>query len=213
MKKSLILIGISLVVLFSFSSAHALTYSFSPEPPDLNDLPHSYFYSWCVDWQPSADEIVVGATLAVENIDDWTIEDNDFLYFSYLPGMTDFVSVRQYTDWQDAGDDWAGWGITFITYSDLDLTGKPSPEDIIYDFFNPDPVLDPDGFGPTIIAGIFNDALANGQFGIGIDPDCHYYNDGITITITTAPVPEPATLLLLGFGIVGLGLIKRRKSY
>ena len=36
--------------------------------------------------------------------------------------------------------------------------------------------------------------LSDGNFGFGIDPDCHYYNDGITFNITTThEAPEPAT--------------------
>jgi len=39
---------------------------------------------------------------------------------------------------------------------------------------------------------------------IGFDPDCHFFNDGISLDIQTAripAVPEPATLLLLGAGL------------
>jgi len=41
--------------------------------------------------------------------------------------------------------------------------------------------------------------IANGgNIAIGLDPDCHFYNDGVMLTITTgAAVPEPAALLLL----------------
>jgi len=50
----------------------------------------------------------------------------------------------------------------------------------------------------------------DGSFGIGIDPDCHYFNDGIEFIVETAPVPEPSTLILFGAGLAGVALLRRR---
>ncbi|PYS68036.1 MAG: hypothetical protein DMF69_21360, partial [Acidobacteria bacterium] len=48
----------------------------------------------------------------------------------------------------------------------------------------------------------------------GFDPDCHFWNNGITFQMTTRPndVPEPTTLALLGTGIGGFLLRRRRKA-
>lgn len=54
---------------------------------------------------------------------------------------------------------------------------------------------------------------ANGNIAFGFDPDCHYWNNGIKFEFTTAPqVPEPMSLILLGSGLGGLYLRRRRQQ-
>jgi hypothetical protein len=56
--------------------------------------------------------------------------------------------------------------------------------------------------------------LNGGNWAFGFDPDCHYWNNGITFTVTTgkAPIPEPMTLTLLGTGLAGLYARRRRQQ-
>lgn len=61
-------------------------------------------------------------------------------------------------------------------------------------------------------ASILQSYIANGHtggtsyadFGLGFDPDCHFYNNGVCLTINTAIVPVPDGSMSLALLVVGL---------
>jgi hypothetical protein len=167
-------------------------YPFQPTPTNLWDLDHTKYYTWGINWSVPAGETIIGASLFIDNINDWVVESGDILYIHLLDNPA--VGVTVGTDNQGGGDAFSGQGILLTTYTDDDSFPNPA-EDWTYNFTTPGQV------------NTLKSYVANGVLGLGLDPDCHYYNDGITLTIETAP--EPVTAML---AVPALALLRRRRG-
>lgn len=57
----------------------------------------------------------------------------------------------------------------------------------------------------------------DGVFELGFDPDCHFYNNGVSLTVHTSEsqggshAPEPETLVLFGFGLLSISAFGRKR--
>ena len=159
-------------------------------PDDLWDLTHQQWYTWGIDFDVPVGETIIGSSLFFKNIRNWTTEENH-LYANLLPGADEGVLVGY--DNQGGGNYYGASSNHLLFDWSLGTVGQ----DKTYVFDSDD--LD-----------FLKISILDGNFGLGFDPDCHYWNDGIELRVETAPVPEPATMLLLGTGLIGLAGFRRK---
>lgn len=163
----------------------------------LGNLEHQSVYQWGIYFSIPQGEVVTGAELSFANIYNWANEDDDVLYVHLL----NFDSIPPFawaiaTDNEGGGDYWDGQGPLLFTYTDV---SDNVPENFVYPFTQEQ-------------VGQLVDALSDGNFGIGLDPDCHYFNDGVQMKITTKVVPEPVSTVLFLTGAGVMALVTRKRS-
>lgn len=177
----------AMVIPQDFPPCSSQTYQWSPG--DLYDLSHGSYYTWGIDWSIPQGEKIVGASLFFDNIRNWKVEEND-LWVHLLEHAS--VGVTVGTDNQGGGDYFSGQGVLLNHWKNLPNTSQ----DINY------------LFDSSEVAAL-NAYAADGNFGLGFDPDCHFYNDGLTLKIETSATPIPGSYWLLASGLVGLVGVRR----
>lgn len=186
-----------ITALFILSSCLYADAVFVPPDGDIFDLDHYYAYTWGIDLGAStAVAPITEAHLVFDNIQNWWYEDLDVMYVNLIDDAQ--IGLRPYRDNQAAGNYFEGVGINIIQWSDLS-DRDPSDESFRFSLI------------PGAIEAL-NQYGLDGTIAFGIDPDCHYWNDGVRFEIITAAVPAPGAIMLGTVGLVFVGWLRTRKA-
>jgi hypothetical protein len=183
------------------ASAQATPVTYTPSPSDLGDLDHHMVYTWRIDGVTANPATISGATLTFTAIQNWDGNANvlhlHLLDTAKYSGVHSFVDdptgAAPVTDFTDdfissryhAQSGWlvaAGTSDTFLKDQSFTLT----------------PVTWTYTFTPAQLTALRADIANGDNLALGFDPDCHFFNNGVTLTLDTRTPDSGSTLTMFG---------------
>ncbi len=171
---------------------------FEPAVKDMYDLDHYRYYCWGIDMTPFQGATITSAELSFDNITNYNNADNR-LYIHLLDNENAAKGLFGKADNGVAfSDAFAGQGVLVADPYWKDTNGSKKTDDVVFTF------------GSGLLATLNQYVANNGYIAFGIDPDCHYWNDGVKFTVNTAVVPAPGAIFLGSLGVAIVGFLRKR---
>ncbi len=180
--------------------------TFTPSPADLGDLEHDTVWTWRIDNLNLGGHAIQSATLTIAGIYNYQNEPNRL--FIHLLDTAASAGTAHRSDPSNSISDYflnpsrsfaPAYGSSNILLTSQSFPGGEANKiDSTYIFT------------AQQLAILQSFIANNGNFALGFDPDCHYYNSGVSLQITTVDNPEPGTYLLVGICLLaGIPVIRR----
>ena len=214
LSRSFIPFAIALASVLAIAPAQADSISFTPNPSDLGDLDHHLVYTWRIDNVNVTPASITGATLTFTQIQNW--DQNPNVLHLHLLDTSKYAGVHSFVDdptgaapVTDFTDDFistryhgvSNWLVAPGT-SDTFLTDKS---------FTLSPVTWTYTFTPAQLTALRSDIANGNNLALGLDPDCHFFNNGVLFTVTTRTngVPDNGNTFVMLAAVTGILLVAR----
>ncbi len=176
----------------NYAGAAVTTLSWQPSPADLNDLDHHQVYTWRIDNITVNPATITSATISFNNIANWDTNSN--VLHMHLLDTARFAGVASFVDDPTNSSPVTDFTDDFIStrfHSDSHwLVANGTADTFLRDkSFTNNPVDYTYTFNASQLAALQQYIAHGGDIALGFDPDCHYFNDGVTFTLNFTPVP------------------------